>query len=40
MNPPYGREIGKWVKKAWAESLKGTLVVCLPAGPRRYALVA
>jgi phage N-6-adenine-methyltransferase len=29
MNPPYGREIGKWVKKAWAESLKGTLVVCL-----------
>jgi phage N-6-adenine-methyltransferase len=29
MNPPYGREIGKWVKKAWTESLKGTLVVCL-----------
>jgi phage N-6-adenine-methyltransferase len=29
MNPPYGREIGKWVRKAWAESLKGTLVVCL-----------
>ena len=29
MNPPYGREIGKWVKKAWGESLKGALVVCL-----------
>ena len=29
MNPPYGREIGKWVKKAWAESLNGALVVCL-----------
>ena len=29
MNPPYGREIGRWVKKAWEESLKGALVVCL-----------
>lgn len=29
MNPPYGREIGQWVRKAWEESLKGTLVVCL-----------
>jgi phage N-6-adenine-methyltransferase len=29
MNPPYGREIGKWVKKAWHESLHGALVVCL-----------
>jgi site-specific DNA-methyltransferase (adenine-specific) len=29
MNPPYGREIGKWVKKAWDESLRGALVVCL-----------
>jgi phage N-6-adenine-methyltransferase len=29
MNPPYGREIGKWVKKAWLESLEGALVVCL-----------
>jgi phage N-6-adenine-methyltransferase len=29
MNPPYGRVIGKWVKKAWEESLTGTLVVCL-----------
>jgi site-specific DNA-methyltransferase (adenine-specific) len=29
MNPPYGREIGKWVKKAYETSLLGTLVVCL-----------
>lgn len=29
MNPPYGREIGKWVKKAYEESQKGCLVVAL-----------
>lgn len=29
MNPPYGREIGKWVRKAYEESLKGATVVCL-----------
>jgi site-specific DNA-methyltransferase (adenine-specific) len=29
MNPPYGRDIGKWVEKAYAESLKGATVVCL-----------
>jgi phage N-6-adenine-methyltransferase len=29
MNPPYGRAIGLWVKKAWCESLNGALVVCL-----------
>lgn len=29
MNPPYGRAIGHWVKKAWSESLAGALVVCL-----------
>ena len=29
MNPPYGREIGKWIKKAYEESLKGATVVCL-----------
>jgi phage N-6-adenine-methyltransferase len=29
MNPPYGREIGKWVKKAYEESLQGCTVVCL-----------
>ncbi len=29
MNPPYGREIGKWVKKAYETSLMGDTVVCL-----------
>jgi len=29
MNPPYGREIGKWVKKAFEESQRGATVVCL-----------
>jgi phage N-6-adenine-methyltransferase len=29
MNPPYGREIVKWVKKAYEESLKGSTIVCL-----------
>lgn len=29
MNPPYGREIGKWVQKAYEESLRGSTVVCL-----------
>jgi phage N-6-adenine-methyltransferase len=29
MNPPYGREIGKWVKKAYEEYRKGATVVCL-----------
>lgn len=30
MNPPYGREIGKWVKKAHDEVKRGVpLVVCL-----------
>ena len=29
MNPPYGREIGKWIEKAYKESLKGAIVVCL-----------
>jgi phage N-6-adenine-methyltransferase len=29
MNPPYGREISKWVKKAYEESLRGCTVVCL-----------
>ncbi len=32
MNPPYGREISKWVKKAYEEAQKGTKVVAvLPA---------
>lgn len=29
MNPPYGREIPRWVEKAYKESLKGATVVCL-----------
>lgn len=29
MNPPYGREIGKWVEKAYRECLNGAVVVCL-----------
>jgi phage N-6-adenine-methyltransferase len=29
MNPPYGREIGKWVRKAYETSQKGATVVCL-----------
>ncbi len=29
LNPPYGRDISKWIKKALDESLKGLTVVCL-----------
>ena len=29
MNPPYGREISDWLKKAYEESLNGSTVVCL-----------
>lgn len=29
MNPPYGREIGKWVQKAHETSSRGSMVVCL-----------
>lgn len=29
MNPPYGRTISKWIKKAYEESKKGATVVCL-----------
>ena len=29
MNPHYGRAIGKWVEKAYRESLNGAVVVCL-----------
>ena len=29
MNPPYGREIIKWMKKAYESSLGGATVVCL-----------
>jgi phage N-6-adenine-methyltransferase len=29
LNPPYGRGIGKWVKKAYDEHLKGACIVML-----------
>lgn len=29
MNPPFGKEIGAWMRKAYEESLKGATVVCL-----------
>ena len=29
MNPPYSRETSKWIEKAYQESLKGAVVVCL-----------
>lgn len=29
MNPPYGREMSRWVAKAYEESVKGSTVVCL-----------
>jgi len=29
MNPPYGGNTGKWLRKAWHDSLKGAVVVCL-----------
>ena len=29
LNPPYGREIEKWIRKAYNESLQGKLVVML-----------
>jgi hypothetical protein len=29
LNPPYGREIGKWLKKAYEQTKKGKMTVCL-----------
>ncbi len=29
MNPPYGKTIGQWIKKAYEESKRGATVVCL-----------
>ena len=29
MNPPYGRQTSKWIEKAFQESQKGAVVVCL-----------
>ena len=37
MNPPYGRDIGKWMKKAFEESQKEATIVCLvPARTDTY----
>lgn len=37
MNPPYGKTIRLWMKKAYEESLKGATVVCLvPARTDTY----
>lgn len=30
-NPPYGREIGKWVRKAWEQKRFNTVVMLIPA---------
>jgi phage N-6-adenine-methyltransferase len=29
MNPPYGREIGAWARKAWEAAQAGATIVCL-----------
>ena len=29
MNPPYGRNVGKWIQKAYAAAKNGATVVCL-----------
>ncbi len=29
MNPPYGKTIGLWIRKAWQASVEGATVVCL-----------
>lgn len=29
VNPPYGRQVGQWVKKAWEEAEAGAVVVLL-----------
>jgi phage N-6-adenine-methyltransferase len=29
MNPPYGRQVGKWVKKAFDQAADGVTTVCL-----------
>ncbi len=37
MNPPYGRTIGQWMRKAYESSLSGATVVCLvPARTDTY----
>lgn len=37
MNPPYGRQIKKWIQKAYISSLQGATIVCLiPARTDTY----
>ena len=39
INPPYGRNLGLWIRKAWESSVDGATVICLlPA--HRYTMVA
>lgn len=40
MNPPYGREIGKWVKKAFETALRGGDSRLLAPCANRYRMVA
>lgn len=41
MNPPYGREIGKWVKKAYETAKKKAWVGCVPSScPHGYGMVS
>lgn len=37
-NPPYGREIGKWVKKAFDEARGGLSYRFVNPGPNRYGI--
>lgn len=39
MNPPYGREIGKWVKKAFETALRGDSRLLAPCA-NRHRMVA
>ena len=39
MNPPYGRRIGEWVRKAYESAQQGAKVVCLLPCQDRYTLV-
>lgn len=42
MNPPYGREIGKWMKKAYESTIKdgGGICCLLSSSKNRYKMVA
>ena len=41
MNPPYGRTIGQWMRKAYESAQNGGGIGCLPRpGPHRHRVVA